>query len=191
MDYQRIYEKLIDRARKRKLNEYHEKHHVIPRCMGGLDTSSNLVKLTPEEHYLAHQLLVKIHPRNDKLIYAAVMMASMRGISNKLYGWLKRRASAARSKAGGYHTQNWVDAMASRKGYRHTVEARSKMSQRQSLQRKPLSEKHRDNLRKAAIRRKKEGRYGSLSKEGRKNLSAAMKVAAKRGWKTRKLHTLQ
>lgn len=58
--------------------------------MGGDDSPQNLVKLTPEEHYLAHQLLVKIHPENSELIYAAQMMTIGR-TTNKLYGWLRRR----------------------------------------------------------------------------------------------------
>ena len=43
---------------------------------------------------MAHQLLVKIHPTEHKLVYAAQMMCSSSKLtrrSNKLYGWLKRR----------------------------------------------------------------------------------------------------
>ena len=36
MNYQKIYDSLIERARQRELkNVYFEKHHVIPKCMGG------------------------------------------------------------------------------------------------------------------------------------------------------------
>ena len=96
MNYQKIYNSLIDRARLRNINEYYEKHHVVPRCMGGLDTADNLVKLTPEEHYLAHQLLVKIFPDNHALAKAAAMMITNRP-SNKMYGWIRRRFSIAKS----------------------------------------------------------------------------------------------
>ncbi len=58
--------------------------------MGGTDDSSNLVKLTPEEHYVAHQLLTKIHPGHHGLLHATMMMCVGRP-SNKLYGWLKRQ----------------------------------------------------------------------------------------------------
>jgi outer membrane cobalamin receptor len=52
------------------------------------------VFLTAEEHYVAHQLLVKMNPRVYDLSYSAVMMT--RGTrqtvrSNKLYGWLKKQ----------------------------------------------------------------------------------------------------
>ena len=36
MNYQRIHDAIIDRARNRTLQGYREKHHVIPRCMGGI-----------------------------------------------------------------------------------------------------------------------------------------------------------
>jgi hypothetical protein len=62
--------------------------------MGGNDDADNLVDLTAEEHYVAHQLLVKMYPHNAKLVYAAKMMTvSAHGDSrnNKLYGWLRRK----------------------------------------------------------------------------------------------------
>ena len=97
MDYQKIYNSLIDRGKTRpKLNCYVEKHHVIPVCMNGLDAEENLVELTPEEHYVAHQLLVKIYPDHPGLIYAVTQIGSIG--SNKLYGWLRRRSAEATSK---------------------------------------------------------------------------------------------
>ena len=50
MNYQRIHDAIIDRARNRILIGYREKHHVIPRCMGGVDTANNLVELTAREN---------------------------------------------------------------------------------------------------------------------------------------------
>lgn len=92
MNYKRIYDDLIDRSKNREIYGYKEKHHIIPRCIGGTDENSNLVYLTPEEHYIAHQLLTKIFPDNDKLIYAAIAMRRARP-TNKLYGWLRRKYS--------------------------------------------------------------------------------------------------
>lgn len=66
-------------------------HHIIPKCIGGTNDRNNIVALTPEEHYVAHQLLVKIHPTNDKLIFAAHRMGTS---NNKLYGWLRRAHNA-------------------------------------------------------------------------------------------------
>jgi len=98
MNYQRIYRQLIEHAMTRKYSGFTETHHVIPRCMSGTDDPENLVELTPEEHYLAHQLLVKIYPESHSLLKAAMMMRPQRP-SNKLYGWLRRRYAESQSKA--------------------------------------------------------------------------------------------
>lgn len=100
MNYYRIYDRIVSRAKERKLDEpvYRERHHIIPRCIGGTDDKDNLVDLTPEEHYVCHQLLVKMYPDNKKLKQAVLMMSGKgnkahergRVKRNKLYGWLKR-----------------------------------------------------------------------------------------------------
>jgi len=96
MNYKRHYDKLIAKARNRILEGYTETHHIVPRCIGGNDDSDNLVELTPEEHYVAHQLLVKIYPENHRLAKAAMMMTAQRP-SNKVYGWLRKRYAKAQS----------------------------------------------------------------------------------------------
>jgi len=96
MDYKNHYNKLINRARTRVLTGYYESHHIIPRCFSGTNDATNLVNLTPEEHYLAHLLLVRIHNFNHKLVSAAMMMCAGRK-SNKVYGWLRRRHAIAMS----------------------------------------------------------------------------------------------
>jgi len=97
MDYHKIYENLVSKAKNRTLEGYVEKHHIIPKCIGGSDDVDNLVSLTPEEHYVAHQLLVKIHKGNHKLVKAASMMIPDRK-SNKMYGWLRRKLVEAQSE---------------------------------------------------------------------------------------------
>jgi hypothetical protein len=98
MDYKKIYRDLIGKGKNRILEGYSEKHHIIPRCMGGNDDPKNLVSLTPEEHYVAHQLLVKIYPDNPSIVRAAQMMIPNRP-SNKMYGWLKRKFSQVQSES--------------------------------------------------------------------------------------------
>ena len=60
MNYQRIYNQIIERAKTRQLNCYKEKHHIIPRCIGGKDIN-NIVELTAKEHFLCHRLLCEIY----------------------------------------------------------------------------------------------------------------------------------
>ena len=94
MNYKKHYNLLVERAKTRVIEGYTEKHHIIPKCMGGTDDASNLVKLTAEEHYVAHLLLVKMYPNKGKLIYAANMMtvdAHGGRSSNKRYKWVKEK----------------------------------------------------------------------------------------------------
>ena len=52
MNYKRIHNNIIERAKNRTLKGYKERHHIVPRCMGGTDEPENLVELTPEEHFV-------------------------------------------------------------------------------------------------------------------------------------------
>jgi hypothetical protein len=61
MNYETIYNNIIKRSQgRKKLRKnsegyvYYEKHHIIPRCLGGADDKSNFAYLTAEEHWLAH-----------------------------------------------------------------------------------------------------------------------------------------
>jgi len=104
MNYELHYQRLVNRApRQRPKGVYLEKHHIIPRCLGGTNEKINLCYLTPEEHYVAHQLLVKIYPNNKKLVFACWQMnQSPNGngerVNNRIYGWLKRAHSKAASE---------------------------------------------------------------------------------------------
>jgi hypothetical protein len=75
MDYQKIYNDLIESRQKNQKNkDYCENHHIVPRCLGGLDDNTNMVKLTYREHYVAHWLLAKIYPKEKKIQYAFLCM---------------------------------------------------------------------------------------------------------------------
>ncbi len=97
VNYTLHYNKLIERAPKvRPANYFTEGHHIVPRCMGGTD-EDGIAYLTPEEHYIAHLLLVKMYPDEPKLVYAANAMSTYklngRRLNNKSYGWLRKKHS--------------------------------------------------------------------------------------------------
>jgi len=106
MNYKLHYEKLISKAQNRSIlkSEYKEVHHIIPVCIGGSDDKDNLIALFPEEHIVAHLLLVKIYPLHHGITKAATMMTNcvnnkyMSRITNKTYSWLKKKASIEKSK---------------------------------------------------------------------------------------------
>lgn len=55
-------------------DEYHEKHHIKPKCMGGTNDEGNLIDLYAREHFEAHRLLALENPENDGLTYSWWMM---------------------------------------------------------------------------------------------------------------------
>lgn len=68
-----IYNALISRAKHRITpnGQYYEKHHIIPRSMGGGDEASNIVNLSVHEHRLCHMLLYRMYRKtNPKLVFA-------------------------------------------------------------------------------------------------------------------------
>lgn len=124
MDYQRHHDKLIARAKIRLLEGYSERHHIVPRCMGGDNSANNLVYLTAEEHYVVHQLLVKIYPEHHGLAKAAGMMTFDKyghRTNNKEYGWVRRRVAKANSEM----KKGQVSPM---KGRKHLAETKAKLS---------------------------------------------------------------
>lgn len=58
-------------------DEYHETHHILPRCCGGTDDEENLIDLFGREHFEAHRLLALENPDNEGLIYAWWCMSVM------------------------------------------------------------------------------------------------------------------
>lgn len=67
MDYKRIYDNLTGRGKIRPYQKgVHEKHHILPRSLGGGDDVENISYLTPREHFLCHLMLVKFTSGDDK-----------------------------------------------------------------------------------------------------------------------------
>jgi hypothetical protein len=66
--YTYIYYCIINRAKSRTLSEeiYSEKHHIIPRSLGGTNDLANLAVLTAREHFICHLLLPKMLTGTNK-----------------------------------------------------------------------------------------------------------------------------
>lgn len=126
----------MGRARTRILAGYKERHHVNPKCMGGDNSQENIVTLTAEEHFIAHQLLVKLHPGNIKLLWALSAMTNgtrNQQRNNKMYGWLRRELAVRMSEL--------------MRGRKHSDAARAKMSaSRLGVKRGPHSVEHRAKM---------------------------------------------
>jgi len=94
------YNTIIAAAQIRQIptDVYVEKHHIIPRSLGGDNSKENLVKLTAREHFICHLLLTKMV--NDdfqrKMIYAFTNMARTSGnqkryINSRLFNYVRKK----------------------------------------------------------------------------------------------------
>ena len=78
MDYMFQYISLIEKhgSISKPLSGYCERHHIIPKCMGGKNDYENLIYLSARCHLLAHWLLMKAYPENRSLKIAYATMCS-------------------------------------------------------------------------------------------------------------------
>ena len=172
MNYQAHYDRLVQRARERVLDGYVERHHVLPKCMGGTDDTENIVQLTAAEHFVAHQLLCKMRPEVKGLAFAVVVMCgNPHGArSNKLYAWLRARAMAAQSQIS---KERWLDPVyrATRHATMAAVYATPEFKAKASAVRKGRvkSEQERANIAEAGRNRKPR----VFSEQAKANMAAA------------------
>jgi hypothetical protein len=87
--YTKWYYNIIQHAQARilPLDVYFEKHHVIPRSLGGNNKQLNIAKLTPKEHFICHLLLTKMTIGNDmyKMQHALWMLTNVKKIGKGRY----------------------------------------------------------------------------------------------------------
>ena len=98
MNYSKIYDNLIESRKGRDIIKG-EKHHIIPRCMGGSDDESNLVMLTYREHFIAHVLLQKMYPKDKGVFRALKAMSVLKKVtrvhSSRLYALVREKVCAS------------------------------------------------------------------------------------------------
>ena len=93
MNYKKVYDNIILKAQRenrvKQSSIYYEAHHIVPECMGGEGKTTqwknhpNIILLTAKEHFVCHRLLCKIHPTEDKLIYAFWRMSNQKNQHQK------------------------------------------------------------------------------------------------------------
>ncbi len=97
MDHQKIYDSIIENARKQNRIKYagiyYENHHIIPKCLNGSDKQYNRILLSAREHFVCHKLLTYIYKENYKIISAFNLMIFMNkrkyGITSRDYEYVR------------------------------------------------------------------------------------------------------
>ena len=100
--YLRIYNSIIEKREKESFEGYGEVHHILPRCLGGSNSKTNLVRLTAREHYICHMLLIKIYEHTQyyyKMLNAFIKMKQGKlRYTSKMYDYFRKKFSEERKK---------------------------------------------------------------------------------------------
>lgn len=92
--YKTIYFNIIHKAHSRNQGVKRsllENHHIVPKSLGGSNRKTNLILLTPKEHFLCHKLLTKMTEGEvkRKMIYALWRMSN-KGNTVRGYEYVRR-----------------------------------------------------------------------------------------------------
>lgn len=166
MNYKCIYNNLIKKAnsenRSKSEKVYYEKHHILPKCLGGDNSLKNLVLLTAKEHFIAHRLLALAFP-NEKGLSAAYWRMCNSKYKSKIY-------SKTYEEARLLHSKNHAIFMKTLKGKLHSSEEKLKISIR--IKGRKHTEKTKELMKEKAKYRKVGPNKGRVfHKEWRDNLS--------------------
>lgn len=153
-------------------NEYHERHHIVPRCMGGTNNEENLIDLFAREHFIAHKLLAEENLDNKSLVFAWTCMAFPNNGVQKRYEltpeeYEEARKAISKAMSGrcvSEETKKKISDAKKGKSLPEWITAKAAEVHRGV----PLTEEHKNNLSKALT-----GRV--FSNEHKTNISKAKK----------------
>lgn len=153
--------------------EYHERHHIVPKCMGGTNDEENLIDLFAREHFESHRLLAIENPENKKLVYAWNRICNSRNGDYQITQEEYEEVRKAHRDAVSGENNFWY-------GKHLPKEIRKKLSESKSGEKHPnygknLSEKTKRKMSLAATGRGNPFYGKHLSKEHKNKISNAMK----------------
>lgn len=93
-------------------DQYHERHHIKPKCTGGSNAKDNLIDLFPQEHFIAHKLLSDENPQNEQLAWAYSIMAFMKPDHEDRYELTPEEYAEARQRLSGTMRRKYADKTA-------------------------------------------------------------------------------
>ena len=166
MTYKEFIQNILDtRGRFACGEEYHERHHIVPKCMDGSNEEENLIDLFAREHFEAHKLLALENPDNEKLVYAWHMMSIMNDKNNRDYEITPDEYEEARTAFSSALSSNMSGSNNIMYGKRHTEETKKKIGENAReryvvAENHPMYGKHHTEETKNKISQSKNGKYG-------------------------------
>jgi hypothetical protein len=190
--YKKWYNQITNRGKKSREPGL-ERHHIVPKSIGGTDDYSNITFITAREHFICHWLLIKIYPVGEehwKMLNALRMMRAENPnqkryntkITSRVYAGLKEEYSKLQSqKMSGENNPNfgrrWTEEQ--KKAHSEKIKGRKQTAEEKEKQikaitgrkRKPFSQEWKANLSNSSAG-KNNPRYGvEVSEETRKKIS--------------------
>lgn len=154
--YLHIYYSIIERAKTRVCEDYTETHHIIPRALGGNNEKTNLVELTPREHFICHLILPRITDgiNRQKMIYAYTIMSGRKVYGSKKYEFYRKEYAKINSilRSGAGNGMWGVDRSGDKNtffGKKHSAESKKKISEKKkgvSIKLPPKTLEHRKKI---------------------------------------------
>lgn len=174
--YLKCYESLIEKARHKMigLDEKTEKHHIIPKSLGGSDDDTNIVELRLREHFFVHKLLVKITRGRNKssMLRALYMMSNTRGMKLPSTTYASCRESMCEMNS----TRIWTTES-------KLKNSKSKIDYWKSINREHLSQKYIDSGRNEKISKALTGKKKTVEQINKNPVKIEKSVAKHRGMK--------
>jgi len=182
--YSKWYYKLINSRillnRDYNDGEFH-KHHILPKSLGGENNNSNLVVLTPREHYICHLLLLEMtFGRNKSKMYCAFFRfnnekhttsRSYEFFLNQYSNCMKGENNPFYNKKHSDKTKKLIRENHGMKGKKHTKQSIIKMKKARVGQKPSLGLKHTDET----IEKMKKARIGQKPALGMKHSAETKK----------------
>ena len=141
--YTKWYFSIIENSKFRILpvNTSIEKHHILPKSLGGDNSKFNIANLTPREHFVCHFLLTKMTTgvNKAKMVNAALRLSNDkkgRCVNSKIYEIIKNERRAYLKTLKGSKSPSY--------GMKRSES--TKKLQSELKKGKPLSEEHKQKL---------------------------------------------
>lgn len=179
MNWKKVYDQIIENAKSRILLGYSESHHIVPKCLGGNDSSDNLVSLTAREHFICHMILCKITDGSDrsKMTWALHRMTfngSYR-VNSRQYEYIRKcHAKNVSENHPSYRDSSWSSkvSVSNKQSWAKDIERKENTSKRMKQTWEERPDEMLANSRRAA---KLGGAAAAIALKGKKRPECAMK----------------
>lgn len=131
MTYNEFIQNIIDTRGRFGIpdDEYKERHHIIPKCIGGSNDEDNLIDLYAKEHFIAHKLLAEENKDDISLVCAYSMMAFSKSKTQTRYELTPDEYEEARIFCNIVQSILKKGVSSRGSGWHHTKETRKKLSE--------------------------------------------------------------